>query len=193
LTVRFALSLLLALLLLAAAGLAFVYLGAYDVAATRPHTALVEGLLETLRTRSVAARADGVPDPPPVDADLLAEGFEHYEAMCVACHGAPGRERGELGQGMTPEPPHLAEDPWDLSEREVFWIVKNGIKLAGMPAFGPTHSDRQIWGLVAVVRRLPRMDADEYRRQFPDEVRDPLGADSLHPEDGHEHGPGEDH
>lgn len=183
---RIVLGILLAIVILAVLALGFVYAGVYDVAATRPHSTLVRRTLETLRARSVAVRADEVPEPPPVDAETLAHGFEHYHAMCVACHGAPGRERGEFGQGLSPTPPLLHEDAEDLSAREIFWIVKNGIKVAAMPAFGPTHSDAEIWGIVAVVQRLPEMTPEAYRSALPAAA----AADSLAAPTGHAHPPG---
>lgn len=151
------------LLVLAGGALAYVHSGAYDVSATKGHTALGRWVLDRTMDRSVAARAADLPEPPPEDTALLAHGFEHYHEMCVACHGAPGLERGEFGQGMMPEPPDLAEEGEELSTRELFWVTKNGIKLAGMPAFGPTHSDEEIWGIVWFVRRLAEMSPEEYQ------------------------------
>lgn len=84
--------------------------------------------------------------------------------MCAACHGAPGVERGALGKGMNPEPPDLAAEAAEWSDRELFWITKHGIKLAGMPAFGVTHSDEEVWGIVAFLRRLEHISPEEYRR-----------------------------
>lgn len=184
---RILLGLLLAVAVLAALALGFVYAGVYDVAATRPHTPAVHRLLETLRSRSVAARAEEVPAPPTLDAETLAHGYEHYHAMCVVCHGAPGLKRGEFGQGMTPTPPLFDEEYRMPSERELFWIIKNGIKIAGMPAFGPTHSDGEIWGLTGVVQRLPGMTLEEYRSSLPQVAP---AADSLSAPIGHTHPPG---
>jgi mono/diheme cytochrome c family protein len=147
---------------------AFVSLGAYNVAATEPHTRLTHWFLHTAMERSVGARADEVPSPPPVDSGTLQHGFEEYHAMCVACHGAPGIERSELGKGLNPEPPDLAEESAEWTDRELFWITKHGIKLTGMPAFGVTHSDQELWGIVAFLRRLQYMSADEYRRLAAD-------------------------
>lgn len=157
-------SLALALVLLAVAGLGFVYSGVYDVAATQPHSRAGRWLLTTLMERSVQARVDDVPEPPAESEDLLATGFHHYEAMCVVCHGAPGVERAEIGQGIEPEPPDLAEKAGERTLPEIYWITSQGIKMAGMPAFGPTHSEEEIWGISMFVKRLQEMDAAEYAR-----------------------------
>lgn len=152
------------LVVLGLAGLAVMYSGAYNVAATAGHTSLVRWILQTTQERSIAARVDHVPQPPPVDSAAVLHGFGHFRSMCVLCHGAPGVERGELGKGITPEPPELSEAAEEFSERELFWITKHGIKMAGMPAFGPTHSDEEIWGIVAFLTRLGRMTPEEYAK-----------------------------
>lgn len=152
------------LAVLAVGGFVFVYSGAYNVAATQDHTAMGRWLLNTTQNRSVAVRASEVPDPPPVDSATLEHGFEHFRSMCVVCHGAPGVERGDFGKGITPTPPALSEEASEFSAKELFWIIKHGIKMAGMPAFGRTHSDAEIWSLVAFLERLEGMSDEEYRR-----------------------------
>jgi mono/diheme cytochrome c family protein len=151
-------------LLLALGALAFIFLGGYNVAASAPHTPVARWLLNLTLERSVAVRADDIPPPLPLDSATLRHAFGHYQDMCVDCHGAPGVERGEIGKGINPEPPDLAEAAAAWSDRELFWIIKNGIKMAGMPAFGITHSDEDLWAAVAVVRRLQDMPPEEYRR-----------------------------
>lgn len=164
--------------LLVAAGLGFVYSGVYDVAATKPHSRAERWLLRTLMERSVNARVDEVPAPPAESDELLATGFHHYDEMCVVCHGAPGVERSEIGEGIEPEPPDLAETAGDRTLPEIFWITSQGIKMAGMPAFGPTHSEEEIWGISMFTRRLPEIDAAEYARLR----REAAGRESARPE-----------
>lgn len=182
------LAILLTLLVLGVGGLIFMYTGAYNVAATEDHTAVGRWILNTGQERSVAVRAGEVADPPPVDADMLDHGFEHFRAMCVECHGAPGVERGENGKGLTPTPPELSEEAAEWSAKELFWITKHGIKMAGMPAFGPTHSDEEIWGLVAFLQELDGMTAEEYAQW---EARfAPAPGDTAAASSGHSHAPG---
>jgi mono/diheme cytochrome c family protein len=144
--------------------LVLIATGAYNVAATTPHNALTRWLMNTAQERSVAARADEVPAQPPIDSAMVQRGAEEYREMCVTCHGAPGVERGTLGKGINPKPPDLAEEAPEWSDRELFWITKHGIKMAGMPAFGVTHSDEELWGIVAFLRRLESISPEEYRR-----------------------------
>ncbi|MCM2310190.1 MAG: cytochrome c [Steroidobacteraceae bacterium] len=147
---------------LGAAVVAAVYLGAFDVAADSPHWRITSNALTLIRDRSVAVRAAGTKVPDLADADLIALGAEHYDAMCTGCHLAPGVTNSELRQGLYPEPPNLVE-PTQRTPAEQFWIIKHGIKMSGMPAWGASHDDDSIWGLVAFVRQLPNLGAADYR------------------------------
>ena len=162
------------------------------MAATEDHTAAGRWLLETVQERSVAARADEVPDPPAFDSSLVAHGFDHFRSMCVVCHGAPGVDRGEPGKGLSPTPPEFSEEAGELTTRELFWITKHGIKMAGMPAFGTTHSDEEIWGLVAFLEGLDGMTAEEYQR-WEARATSSAGGEAASGEEsssGHSHAPG---
>lgn len=184
-------SVLLTLVLLTAIGLGVIYTGAYDVAATSGHGGLVEWALNTLQHSSVSMRADEVQGRVPTDSAALVHGFEHYHAMCVTCHGAPGVDRGELGQGMAPTPPELADEADEWSDAELFWITKHGIKLAGMPAFGPTHSDEEIWAIAGFVRMLPEMSPAEYQARVARVATSRTG--STGEADTHTHADGAQH
>lgn len=84
--------------------------------------------------------------------------------MCSACHSAPGLEESPIQQGLNPKPPLLdSELVQRRSNEELFWIVKYGIKMTGMPAFGPTHDDIELWQIVGFMRRLPHIKAEEYQ------------------------------
>jgi mono/diheme cytochrome c family protein len=153
------------LLLLQAVALAvLLYVGAYDVSATRPHSRAAEFVLRTMQARSVERRAGSVASHAIAADAVPARGAAAYHAMCATCHGAPGVARSEIGSGMNPRPPDLSQVAPRWSDRELFWIVKHGIRLAGMPAFGPTHHDDELWDIVAVVRALPTLGARDYTR-----------------------------
>jgi mono/diheme cytochrome c family protein len=140
----------------------------------------------------VAVRADDVSEPPAFDSTMVSHGFDHFRSMCVVCHGAPGVERGELGKGITPTPPELSEEAAEFTTRELFWITKHGIKMAGMPAFGTTHSDEEIWGLVAFLEELGGMSGEEYQRWESRFAASAPGGAEGGAEDGagHSHAPG---
>jgi mono/diheme cytochrome c family protein len=156
---------LLLILLLAIAGTAgaYFYLGFYNVAADAPHSQLVHNALETFRERSIAARSRDIKAPPDLnDPGRIAAGAGLYDEMCTGCHLGPGIDKTELAQGLYPPAPELARSS-DLTPAEQFWVIKHGVKLTAMPAWGKTHDDRLIWNMVAFIRRLPRMSPEQYR------------------------------
>jgi mono/diheme cytochrome c family protein len=136
-----------ALAVLLAAG-DVLYSGLYDVAATAPHWGMTSWLLDTARTRSIKAHAAGILAPPGLDdpAKVLI-GVEHYAAHCAVCHGAPGVPKGDIGRGLYPPPPDLAKTAPLYTPAELFWTVKHGIKMSGMPAWSD-HSDEALWATV---------------------------------------------
>lgn len=133
----------------------------YDVAASARESDLESEIFRSIMENSVRAHA-GTEGHESWSDDEIHKGFKEYDAMCIICHAAPGKERGPIGKGMRPEPPNLADAAKQWTAAQLFWIVKNGVKMTGMPAFGLTHSDEQIWNIVGFVRRLPVMTPDEY-------------------------------
>ena len=145
-------------------GAVFVYSGAYDIAATDPHWRITERILETARVRSIKAHATDITAPPRLDDPARSPmGTEHFAAHCALCHGAPGVPKGDIAQGLYPPPPDLAVTASGYSDGELFWIVKHGIKMTGMPAWAD-HSDEEVWATVAFLRKLPGMTPDEYAK-----------------------------
>ncbi len=137
--------------------------GVYNVAATVPHTSFERLILNNAMAYSV--RSHSGPDVAKTwNERELREGFQEYNEMCIYCHGAPGKEASDIGQGLHPEPPDLTKTPQRWNNAELFWIVKNGIKMTGMPAFGPTHDDDTVWNIVGFVRKLPSMSAEDYKK-----------------------------
>jgi len=143
------------------AAVGWTYSGQYNVAADAPHWDVTTRAMATIRERSIAARAAGLAVPNLADPALIALGAEHYAGMCTGCHLAPGMGDNEMRQGLYPKPPNLSERR-DRSPAESFWIVKHGLKMSGMPAWGVTHDDEAIWGLVAFLQQLPAMDGAAY-------------------------------
>jgi hypothetical protein len=154
--------------------------GAYNVAATVPHTQLERVILNSTMLHSVRAHA-GKELREVWSEEQVRKGFEEYDEMCIICHAAPGKAPTDIRQGLQPNPPNLAETSQQWSGAELFWIIKNGIKMTGMPAFGPTHQDEQIWNIVGFVRRLPKISAQEFKA-----MEEQLGK-SPQREQGHDH------
>jgi mono/diheme cytochrome c family protein len=140
-----------------------LYVGVYNVAADIPHAQPVSWFLETLRERSIAARAKDVVVPPDLDdPKRIADGAGQYAEMCSGCHLAPGMDRTEISRGLYPRAPELRRGS-SLSPSEEFWVVKHGIKAKGMAAWGVTHDDELLWDVVAFLRKLPELTAEQYQ------------------------------
>ena len=150
-------------LLALAVWLIVVYTGVYNVAATDPHADVVRWTFDTTMHRSVRGRAEDIQEPEEVSAQSIAAGAKTYASTCAHCHGAPGAEREHWATNIRPQPPELAHAAAKWKAREVFWIAKHGIKMTGMPAFGPEHSDEALWGIAAFVKQLPGMTPEAYQ------------------------------
>ena len=126
---------------------------ASTLAADVPHPQPIYWLYETIRDRSVAARARDIVVPTDLhDEKRISTGAGLYAEICSGCHLAPGMQRTEISRGLYPRAPELRRQT-DLTPAEQFWIVKHGVKMSGMPAWGITHDDELLWDVVAFVRR----------------------------------------
>ena len=148
------------------ASLVLLLLAAVGVAVSRfSLTALEEpGLAETYvatkAKRLFVARDSrtGVPLEPASTPASMAAGEKLYGAECAMCDGLNGRTPTDAGRWMYPRAADLtSEQVQQYSDRELFWIVKNGIRLSGMPAFGRVETDEHTWQLVQYVRTLRRV------------------------------------
>lgn len=142
----------------------FVYFGVFNVAADSPHIRPVYAFLDVLRNRSIVMRARDIEVPANLTSpERLAKGAGLYSEMCSGCHLGPGIEKSELSQGLYPEAPDLTKAS-DLTTAQKFWVIKHGVKLSAMPAWGKTHNDELIWDMVAFVDKLSTMSPEEYKR-----------------------------
>jgi hypothetical protein len=167
---RLAIPIFWSLVILAVLAGAFVYSGAYNIAADQPHWTLTHRLIAILRDRSVAAHAQGIEIPPDLgDPERVRRGAGNYDAMCAGCHLAPGLKASEIRTGLYPQPPNLARPADDggaatTSAAQQFWIIKHGLKMTGMPAWAKGGvDDATIWDIVALLPKLSSLSADEYR------------------------------
>jgi mono/diheme cytochrome c family protein len=179
----------LAATILVAAG-ACAYFGAFNVGADAPHLGMISNALALVRDRSIELRAADLAVPDLADRDLITLGAEHYSEMCTGCHLAPGMSDSEMRQGLYPKPPNLFQRRI-RSPAESFWIIKHGIKMSAMPAWGSTHDDRTIWAIVAFLQQLPTLDMGEYAAlagasDASDHDHEPGHHDHEHVASGHE-------
>ena len=129
------------------------------------------------RDRWVATHAPKMKNPYSGEPAAIATGFDHYRENCVICHGAPDVAGAELSKGINPPAPSLGKGENDTPDGELFWVIKHGIRMTAMPAFGPTHTDEEIWKIVACIRHLPDLTAQErnsLRAVTGEEVRSQL-------------------
>lgn len=141
----------------------FAYSGLFNVSAMVPHTPVANWFLSTTMYESVQRRADQIDVPDLADVRLRVAGVNDYVAMCANCHGAPGQSPEALALGLNPSPPDLADSARHLSDAEIFWVTKYGIRMTGMPAWGVSHDDDALWPVVAFIRTLPNLDGKSYR------------------------------
>jgi mono/diheme cytochrome c family protein len=171
-------------------GVVVMFSGVINVAATDPHNPVTRFMLNTTMENSVRAHATGITAPSLEDPQLVMEGFRHYREMCVGCHLAPGIDSTEISEGLLPGPPRLQAEADEWTPGELFWVIKNGVKMTGMPAWGPTHSDAKIWAIVAFLEKLPHMTAEQYQEM---DRTAGAGEDDEHHHAGsgaaHEHDP----
>jgi len=153
---------LLGVLVVALGAAAFVASGSFDVAASRPAGKLEERIATFALNRSVSRRAPSRKNPLAPSPEVLRGGLVHFRENCVDCHGAPGVDASEFGQGLNPPAPDLTlPRVQGRPDGELYWIVSNGIRMTGMPAFSPTHKEDEIWKIVAFLRHLPELKPEE--------------------------------
>lgn len=137
-----------------------IYTGSINMGASQEPNR-VEKVVGTMAWENcMRTHASDAKNPYANDAKALQVGMAHYQENCMVCHAAPGIESSEIAKGMNPPPPVL-DDIDDMTDGHLFWLVKNGIRMTGMPAFGPTHSDEEIWKTIAFVRHLTKLTPEE--------------------------------
>jgi mono/diheme cytochrome c family protein len=157
---KFLLAIVAVLLILAGTGAFLVHTGRLPVAATTPPD-LVDRVAMTAKFEAVRRGGNGLQVTLPTDAASITRGREHYVENCLPCHGAPGVKPVEFAQGMNPAPPAIDGALQGYTDAQLFWVIKNGLRATGMPAFGVNHTDDEIAAIAAFVRRTPHLTPEE--------------------------------
>ena len=148
------------------AALVFFFGGFFNVAATNAEPAPVSWALINVRMASIDRNAteqppSGFDTPEKVQAGAKA----YFTRGCTTCHGGPGVEWQKFSEGLRPDPPDLKDIVPNLLPRHLFWVVKNGINMTGMPSFGATGmDDPEIWSVVAFLKRLPEVKEEDFKK-----------------------------
>jgi mono/diheme cytochrome c family protein len=148
------------------------------VSARGTPTALEAMIAGKMRRLALPSDARAQSNPVADSAEVQREARLHFADHCAICHGNDGSGDTPIGRGLYPKPPDLRTDHTQrLSDGEIFWIIENGVRLTGMPAFGGAEhgTSADSWKLVRFIRHLPhltgeeRMEMERYNPKGPDE------------------------
>jgi len=155
-----------ALAILVAIGAAvFFFGGFYNIAATEPDLGIVAWALEHVREASISRHATMTPPSGFDDPANVQAGARAFAARgCANCHGAPGVTWGKFSEGLHPDPPDLKDVVKDIAAKDIFWVVRNGINMTGMPAFAANvANEMEIWQITAFVKKIGDVSEADYK------------------------------
>jgi cytochrome c5 len=143
--------------------LTFFYMGFYNFSANTPHWPITTKLITISRDNAISRVANDIKTPNLNNPAFISSGAQDYNDMCAGCHMSPLQlTPSDLHQNLYPSPPNLTK-PSHFRPNEQFWIIKHGLKMTGMPAWGTGHSDERIWAMVAFIQQLPKLNAEQYQ------------------------------
>jgi mono/diheme cytochrome c family protein len=177
---RFALGAIVTLAALGLAAVSVIATGSFDTRASTPHHPLMAWAVHTTLIRAAQRGGARVRPPRSFTVAQTEAGFRLYDRDCASCHGGPGIPRSPWADGMNPSPPYLLDAARHWRPGELYWIVGNGVKMTGMPAWRPRRSDDELWDIVAFLEAMPFVTATDYalmrRTQFPAMSPPPRGC-----------------
>ena len=143
----------------------FLFGGFYNVGGTAAEPAIVKWVLTKVRTASINHNANGAPPAAFNEPAMVPVGARQFaERGCAYCHGAPGVNWAKFSEGLRPDPPDLKDVVSDRTPAQLFWVIKNGINMTGMPSFAIAGaSDDDIWSIVAFLKKLPSVSEADYK------------------------------
>jgi mono/diheme cytochrome c family protein len=152
-------------IIVAVAAAVFFFGGFFNVAASEPQPGIVNWALANVRMASVERHARETMTVKLDDPEIVRSGARAFAARgCINCHGAPGVNWQKFSEGLQPDPPDLKDIVKEREPAELFWVVKNGIKMTAMPSFGAIGvADNEIWTIVAFVKKLPNVSEADFK------------------------------
>ena len=151
-------------IIVAVAAAVYLFGGFYNVAA-QEEPAPVAWVLTHVRAASIDRHATDQPPGSLDDPAMVRKGAQLFATLgCLGCHGGPGVKWLKFTEGMQPYPPDLKEIVGGIEPRQLFWVVKHGIKMTGMPSFGASGvADQDIWAIVAFLKKLPTVSDTDFK------------------------------
>lgn len=157
-----------------------LYIGSRGISAKAEPGRLETVMARTMRRFAVPSGERDLKNPVALTNEVVAAGMSHYADHCAACHGNDGSGETTIGVGMYPKPPDMRLSPTQsLTDGELFYIIENGIRLTGMPAWGdgtPEGAEGS-WHLVHLIRKLPTLTEEQIAQMQAMNPRSP--ADIL--------------
>ena len=142
-----------------------VYFIVGGVNARAQPSAVEVSVAHAIRDTSLAIHTRGLTNPmPTATPEMIKEGMAHFADHCAVCHGTDGSGNTEMGRGLYPRPPDMRlAATQNLSDAELFYIIENGVRLAGMPGWGngTREGEMSSWHLISFIRHLPKMTDEE--------------------------------
>jgi len=145
------------------AGATVVGFGLYNVSARQGHWPGVTWVLHTTYKQSVRLRSPAASEIPDdlADPDRVALGALHFKDACSFCHAVPGQEQTATAQSLNPGPPHVVEAVSRWEPQQMFWIVREGVKMSGMPYWPARERDDEVWSVVAYLEAVRDLTAQD--------------------------------
>ena len=193
------------LLVIIAAGIAGLawYVLDRGFSARTPPSSVEAWIARQLRHIAIPRSARDAKNPVPASSETLSEAMAHFADHCATCHANDGTGKTDIGQGLYPKPPDMRQSETQrLSDGELFYIIHNGVRFTGMPAFGEeagNGNDEDSWKLVQFIRHLPNITAEELQQmekinpkspaelEEEEEIRRFLSGDDSPPSAGSHH------
>jgi len=166
----------------------FIWIGRRGISAKAQPGRVETAVARTMRRLAIPRSARDLNNPVVKSSDVIAEGMAHYADHCAACHANDGSGETELGLGLYPKPPDMRLDSTQsLTDGELFYIIENGVRLTGMPAWstGTDEGKTATWHLVHFIRELPRLTPEQIEQmktlnpRSPEEVRQQIEEEKF--------------
>lgn len=150
-------------------------------------SAMEASMAMSMRDMAIPVRYKTLKSPVATDASVIHDGMAHWADHCATCHANNGSGDTMYGRGMYPRPPDMRlADTQGMSDGELYYTIKNGVRLTGMPAFGEAgDSDVDSWKLVAFIRHLPKLtdqeesEMERLNPKGPDEMQEQTDEDKF--------------